>query len=198
MAQQRAPSSRRRRRSPRQSANANARRRCARPARSAKRRSNSTSPPSAPRGRAWRRACGDRAQQLRGRPDRRAGADDGVISARSATVGAVLPAGQEAVPHDQERPHRMARRGRSSDLASTAWHEGDARAAERRRGHRHGRMVAPTVDAQTRNGIRSTSTWRRRAALAPACSRAAKFDIGPRPRRRCRRPRCCCATVSDT
>jgi HlyD family secretion protein len=80
--------------------------------------------------------------------------DSGVISSRSATVGAVLPAGQELF--------RLIRQGRlewraevpSSDLAQikpgarvTVTPAGGAPIAG------IVRMVAPTVDPQTRNGI---------------------------------------------
>jgi len=81
--------------------------------------------------------------------------DAGVISSRSATVGAVLPAGQELF--------RLIRQGRlewraevpSSDLvrvkvglpASVAATSGGAPITGKVR------VVAPTVDAQTRNGI---------------------------------------------
>jgi len=81
--------------------------------------------------------------------------DAGVISSRSATVGAVLPAGQELF--------RLIRQGRlewraevpSSDLvrvkvglpATVAATSGGAPVRGKVR------MVAPTVDAQTRNGI---------------------------------------------
>jgi len=80
--------------------------------------------------------------------------DSGVISSRSATVGAVLPAGQELF--------RLIRQGRlewraevpSSDLAEikpgarvTVTPAGGAPIAG------IVRMVAPTVDPQTRNGI---------------------------------------------
>ena len=80
--------------------------------------------------------------------------DDGIISSRSATVGAVLPAGQELF--------RMIRKGRlewraevpSADLAliepgMTA--RIDAAGREPIAGTV--RMVAPTVDRQTRNAI---------------------------------------------
>lgn len=93
-------------------------------------------------------------QQLRLKQTRVLAPDNGVISARSATVGAVLPAGQELF--------RMIRQGRlewrgevaASDMASlkpgmpvivtpagSAGLKGTVR------------MVAPTVDPQTRNGI---------------------------------------------
>ena len=93
-------------------------------------------------------------QQLRLKQTQVLAPDAGVISARSATVGAVLPAGQELF--------RMIRQGRlewrgevtASDMASLkpgmpvvvtpasgAGLKGTVR------------MVAPTVDPQTRNGI---------------------------------------------
>lgn len=80
--------------------------------------------------------------------------DDGVISARNATVGAVLPAGQELF--------RLIRKGRlewraevaSSDLVRvkpgmpvTVQTPGGAQIAGKVR------MVAPTVDDKTRNGL---------------------------------------------
>src|SRR5690606_17074369 len=99
------------------------------------------------------RAAG-RAQQLRLSNTRVLAPDDGVISARSATVGAVLPAGQELF--------RLIRKGRlewraevpATDLARiepgmavTVTAGGGAPIAGKVR------VVAPTVDAQTRNGI---------------------------------------------
>ncbi len=93
-------------------------------------------------------------QQLRLRQTRVLAPDDGIISARSATVGAVLPAGTELF--------RMIRKGRlewraevpSVDLArlkpgmKATVQAGGGTAIEGTV-----RMVAPTVDAQTRNGI---------------------------------------------
>ena len=95
-----------------------------------------------------------RARQLRVSQTAVLAPDDGVISARSATVGAVLPAGQELF--------RMIRKGRlewraevaSADLggiqpgmqASVVPPSGAPLTGTVR-------MVAPTVDAQTRNGI---------------------------------------------
>lgn len=96
-----------------------------------------------------------RTQQLRLAQTRVVAPDAGVISARSATVGAVLPAGQELF--------RLIRQGRlewraevpSSDLlrirvgmpATVAPTSGGAAVTGKVR------MVAPTVDATTRNGI---------------------------------------------
>lgn len=80
--------------------------------------------------------------------------DDGVISARTATVGAVVPAGQELF--------RMIRKGRlewraevaSTDLASLQ--PGVKATVQPPNGPPVSgtvRIVAPTVDPQTRNGI---------------------------------------------
>ena len=93
-------------------------------------------------------------QQLRLRMTQVLAPDNGVISSRSATVGAVLPAGQELF--------RMIRQGRlewraevaANDMASlqpgmaalvTAGNAPPIKGTVR--------MVAPTVDPQTRNGI---------------------------------------------
>ena len=93
-------------------------------------------------------------QQLRLKQTQVLAPDFGVISARSATVGAVLPAGQELF--------RMIRQGRlewraevaSNDLASLKPGM-PARVTAGNAPVIQGtvRMVAPTVDAQTRNGI---------------------------------------------
>jgi RND family efflux transporter MFP subunit len=93
-------------------------------------------------------------QQLRVRQTQVLAPDNGVISARSATVGAVLPAGQELF--------RLIRQGRlewraevaASDLmklkpgmpVSVTPAGGEPLAGKLR-------MVAPTVDAATRNGL---------------------------------------------
>ncbi len=99
--------------------------------------------------------------------------DNGVISSRSATVGAVLPAGQELF--------RMIRQGRlewraevaSSDMALikpgvkvSVTPAGGAPIAG------VVRMVAPTVDPQTRNGIVYVDL------PAPASARAGMFARG--------------------
>jgi len=95
-----------------------------------------------------------RMQQLRLKQTQVLAPDAGVISARSATVGAVLPAGQELF--------RMIRQGRlewraevaSSDLA--ALKPGMAALVTPAGGAPIKgtlRIVAPTVDAQTRNGL---------------------------------------------
>lgn len=94
------------------------------------------------------------AQQLRLGQTQVLAPDAGVISARSATVGAVLPAGQELF--------RLIRQGRlewrgevaSSDLARVK--PGQAVEVTGASGAKlvgKVRMVAPTVDVQTRNGL---------------------------------------------
>lgn len=93
-------------------------------------------------------------QQLRLKQTQVLAPDYGVISARSATVGAVLPAGQELF--------RMIRQGRlewraevaANDMASlkpgmTALVTAGSGPAI----HGTVRVVAPTVDPQTRNGL---------------------------------------------
>jgi len=99
--------------------------------------------------------------------------DDGVISARSATVGAVLPAGQELF--------RMIRQGRlewraevqAADLAQI---EPGTRATVTPAGGTaiagKVRMVAPTVDPQTRLGIVYVDL------PAPGSARAGMFARG--------------------
>lgn len=99
-----------------------------------------------------------RVQQLRLAQAQVLAPDDGVISARSATVGAVLPAGQELF--------RMIRKGRlewraevpAAELARIS--PGMAAQVDVAPGGASAapiagrvRMVAPTVDAQTRNGL---------------------------------------------
>ncbi len=93
-------------------------------------------------------------QQLRLKQTQVLAPDAGVISARSATVGAVLPAGQELF--------RMIRQGRLEWRAEVAANElaslkpGMAALVTAGAGPAIKgtvRMVAPTVDPQTRNGI---------------------------------------------
>ena len=93
-------------------------------------------------------------QQLRLRQTRVLAPDNGVISARSATVGAVLPAGQELFR--MIRQSRLEWRGEvaASDMAllkpgMTALVTAGSGPAIKGTV----RMVAPTVDPQTRNGI---------------------------------------------
>ena len=117
-------------------------------------------------------------QALRLRQTQVLAPDDGVISARSATVGAVLPAGQELF--------RMIRQGRlewraevaAADLArikpgmaASVTPAGGAPITGKVR------MVAPTVDPQTRNGIVFVDLAPSREARAGMFARG-EFDIG--------------------
>ena len=117
-------------------------------------------------------------QALRLRQTQVRAPDDGVISARSATVGAVLPAGQELF--------RMIRQGRlewraevpAADLArlkpgmsATVTPAGGAPIAGKVR------MLAPTVDPLTRNGIVFVDLPASRDARAGMFARG-EFDIG--------------------
>ncbi|MGY4831610.1 efflux RND transporter periplasmic adaptor subunit [Sphaerotilaceae bacterium SBD11-9] len=124
-----------------------------------------------------------RVQQLRLAQTQVVAPDAGVISARSATVGAVLPAGQELF--------RLIRQGRlewraevpAADLvrvkagapASVVTVSGTAPVAGKVR------MVAPTVDPQTRNGLvyvdLATSTRETSEVKAGMYARG-EFDIG--------------------
>jgi RND family efflux transporter MFP subunit len=104
--------------------------------------------------------------------------DNGVISARSATVGAVLPAGQELF--------RMIRGGRlewraevaASDLAAI---QPGMRASVTLAGGAAVagtvRMVAPTVDPQTRNGLVYVDLPQPGSARAGMFARG-EFDVG--------------------
>ena len=117
-------------------------------------------------------------QQLRLKQTQVLAPDNGVISSRSATVGAVLPAGQELF--------RMIRQGRlewraevaANDMASlqpgmaalvTAGNAPPIKGTVR--------MVAPTVDPQTRNGIVYVNLPASGAARAGMFARG-EFEIG--------------------
>jgi RND family efflux transporter MFP subunit len=104
--------------------------------------------------------------------------DDGVISARSATVGAVLPAGQELF--------RLIRDGRLEWRAEVAaadlvkFHPGQlARFIPVNGATIEGRVrrVAPTVDMQTRNGLVYVDLPAGTAARAGMFARG-EFDVG--------------------
>ena len=119
-----------------------------------------------------------RTQQLRLAQTQVLAPDNGVISARSATVGAVLPAGQELF--------RMIRQGRiewraevsSADLAHIKPGMGVViTPASGTRIKGTVRMVAPTVDAATRNGIVYVDLPAPGAARAGMFARG-EFEIG--------------------
>ena len=120
-----------------------------------------------------------RVQQLRLAQTQVVAPDHGIISARSATVGAVLPAGQELF--------RLIRQGRlewraevpAGELArvkvglpaTVAANSGAAPVVGKVR------MVAPTVDPQTRNGIVYVDLGATREVKAGMYARG-EFDIG--------------------
>jgi RND family efflux transporter MFP subunit len=120
-----------------------------------------------------------RTQQLRLKQTQVLAPDFGVISARSATVGAVLPAGQELF--------RMIRQGRLEWRAEVAANDmaklkpgmvaqvtaGDAAPV---RGTV--RMVAPTVDPQTRNGIVYVDLLAPAGAARAGMFARGEFEIG--------------------
>ena len=123
------------------------------------------------------RALGQ-AQQRRLRQTRVLAPDAGIISARGATVGAVLPAGQELF--------RMIRQGRLEWRAEVAADDmakvrigmpvvvtpgSGATLAGRVR------MVAPTVDPQTRNGVVYVDLPRSNGARAGMFARG-EFEVG--------------------
>jgi len=117
-------------------------------------------------------------QALRLRQTQVLASDDGVISARSATVGAVLPAGTELF--------RMIRQGRLEWRAEVAAAElarvkpGIAVSVTPSGGAPIAgmvRMVAPTVDPMTRNGIVFVDLAPSRDARAGMFARG-EFDIG--------------------
>ncbi|MCM5679594.1 efflux RND transporter periplasmic adaptor subunit [Schlegelella sp. S2-27] len=120
----------------------------------------------------------ERTQQLRLAQTRVLAPDDGVISARSATVGAVLPAGQELF--------RLIRRGRlewraevaASELAKLA--PGQVARLTPAGGETiEGRLrvVSPAVDIQTRNGLVYVDLPPDTPARAGMFARG-EFDIG--------------------
>ena len=118
-------------------------------------------------------------QQLRLRQTRVLAPDNGVISARSATVGAVLPAGQELFR--MIRQSRLEWRGEvaASDMAllkpgMTALVTAGSGPAIKGTV----RMVAPTVDPQTRNGIVYVDLPPAGAAPAINAARAGMFARG--------------------
>jgi HlyD family secretion protein len=121
-----------------------------------------------------------RVQQLRLAQTRVLAPDDGVISARSATVGAVVPAGQELF--------RLIRKGRlewraelaASDLARVRPGQ-TVRLAPAGGSSIQGsvRMLAPTVDPATRNGLVYVDLPQPGAARAGMFA-SGEFELGSR------------------
>jgi RND family efflux transporter MFP subunit len=120
-------------------------------------------------------------QQLRLQQTRVLAPDDGVISSRSATVGAVLPAGQELF--------RLIRRGRlewraevpATDLAQVKPGQSvSLNAAGGPPVQGKVRMIAPTVDLGTRNGLVYVDLPEPGGARAGMFARG-EFEIGNAP-----------------
>ncbi len=118
------------------------------------------------------------ADELRLRQTRVLAPDDGVISARVATVGAVVPAGQELF--------KLIRGGRlewraevtAADLSRIApGVKATLTAADGSTVEGRVRMVAPTIDPQTRNGIVYVDLPRVSAARAGMFARG-EFELG--------------------
>jgi multidrug efflux pump subunit AcrA (membrane-fusion protein) len=117
-------------------------------------------------------------QQLRLQQTQVLAPDNGIISARNATVGAVLPAGQELF--------RLIRQGRLEWRAEVPRTTGEVKpacrvavhtaAGARSRQGAHGRADRRRQDPQ-RHRLRRPAGGRRRAA--PACSRAAISTSAP-------------------
>lgn len=122
------------------------------------------------------------AQRLRLAQTRVLAPDDGVISARSATVGAVVPAGQELF--------RMIRQGRLEWRAEVTsaelprLHAGTSATVQGPAGAEVAgtvRMIAPTVDPQTRLGIVFVdlpTPAARAAGLRAGMFARGSFDLG--------------------
>lgn len=118
-------------------------------------------------------------QQLRLAQTQVVAPDHGVISARSATVGAVLPAGQELfrlirqsrLEWRAEVPAAELARVKPGMAANVMATSGTAPVSGKVR------MVAPTVDAQTRNGIVYVDLASAPAVKAGMYARG-EFDIG--------------------
>ncbi|WP_339526589.1 efflux RND transporter periplasmic adaptor subunit [Pseudomonas sp. EA_35y_Pfl2_R111] len=80
--------------------------------------------------------------------------DDGVISSRSATVGAVLPAGQELFRLIRGRRLEWRAEVAAADLARLQPGQvAQVRLADNQMVEGRLRMIAPMVDTQTRNGL---------------------------------------------
>lgn len=119
-----------------------------------------------------------RVQELRLKQTQVLAPDDGIISARSATLGAVMPAGQELF--------RMIRQGRLEWRAEVAAADlpriqpGMAATLTPAGGEPVSgtvRMVAPTVDAATRNGLVYVDLKANGSARAGMFARG-EFEIG--------------------
>ncbi|MCK7473114.1 MAG: hypothetical protein MZV49_05610 [Rhodopseudomonas palustris] len=128
--------------------------------------------------------------------------DDGVISARTATVGLAGAAGAGAVPPDPRRPAGMARRGRRrpSWRASSPGTAATLTAGRRRAVAGHGAHGGADGGPGRRATAWSTSTCRADgAALRAGMFARGEFELGAaRGADAAAVARCCCATASPT
>lgn len=117
-------------------------------------------------------------KQLRVEQTRVAAPDDGVISARSASVGAVLPAGQELFRLIRQSRLEWRAEVAAADLARVRpGMRADVTPAGGEAVAGTVRMVGPTVDAQTRNGLVYVDLPAPGAARAGMFARG-EFEIG--------------------
>lgn len=135
-------------------------------------------------------------QQLRLAQTQVLAPDNGVISARSATVGAVLPAGQELF--------RLIRGGRLEGAPRCRRPICSSRPACRPASRRPAAAPSsarsawsPPRSIRPRATASSMSTCRSPVRRVPACSRVASSRSAARRACRCRRAPWCCATASS-
>jgi hypothetical protein len=140
------------------------------------------------------------AQQVRGRNTQVLAPDDGVISARTATVGSVVGR-HRAVPADPPGPPRMARR---SHLGRARPHRGRHPAfvvsASGAQVRGKVRSIAPTVDPQTRAALVYVDlpAVQQNTGIKAGMFARGDFELGRSRRPPCRRAPSCRATASTT
>lgn len=117
-------------------------------------------------------------QQLRVTQTRVMAPDDGVISARSATLGAVLPAGQELFRLIRGRRLEWRAEVAASDLARLQPGQiAQIRLTNEQMVEGRLRMISPMVDTQTRNGLVYVDLPADSPARAGMFARG-EFDVG--------------------
>lgn len=120
----------------------------------------------------------EQTQQFRVTQTRVLAPDDGVISARSATLGAVLPAGQELFRLIRGRRLEWRAEVAASDLARLQPGQiAQIRLTNEQLVEGKLRMVAPMVDTQTRNGLVYVDLPADSPARAGMFARG-EFDVG--------------------
>lgn len=120
----------------------------------------------------------EQTQQLRVTQTRVLAPDDGVISARSATLGAVLPAGQELFRLIRGRRLEWRAEVAASDLARLQPGQiAQIRLTNEQVVEGRLRMISPMVDTQTRNGLVYVDLPPDNPARAGMFARG-EFDVG--------------------